>query len=67
MFNRNGFKDYQSMNCICKNDNGAELWLGDYYAATDTDLLTKKNIKAGSIMMKYSSDSSSSFRYFLFA
>ena len=26
--NKNGFKDYQSMNCICKNDNGAIMeWI----------------------------------------
>jgi hypothetical protein len=47
MYNRKTFKTYQSMNLIVKNENGGELWLGDYYSATDLSLLSQKNIKAG--------------------
>jgi hypothetical protein len=40
-------KNYQSMNLIHTNANGNELWLGDYYAATDLNLLRQKKITYG--------------------
>ena len=48
MYLRN-MKNYQSMNVVYTNTDGNELWLGDYYAATNLDLLKKKNITTGTI------------------
>lgn len=39
----------QSMNLVYKTPEGAELWLGDYYAATNLKLLKQRNIKSGTI------------------
>lgn len=46
MINRMPFKS-QSMNNVHRSQYGTELWLGDYYAATNTALLKQKEIKAG--------------------
>jgi len=40
----------QSMNHIYTSKEGGELWLGDYYAATNTKQLKQKNIKSGKIL-----------------
>lgn len=45
--NRMAFKNYQSMNMVHRTKDGNELWLGDYYAATNTSLLTQHNIRSG--------------------
>ncbi len=45
--NRMAFRNYLPMNMVFKSKHGTELWLGDYYAATDVKLLQSKNIKAG--------------------
>lgn len=37
----------QSMNMIHKTTEGGELWLGDYYAAKNVNLLRQRNIKSG--------------------
>ncbi len=42
MLNRIPFNKYQTMNLVYKAQNGNELWLGDYYAATDLNLLKQK-------------------------
>ncbi len=47
MYNRMAFRNYQSMNMVYRADNGNEIWLGDYYAATDPALLKSKQITAG--------------------
>ena len=47
MMNRMAFKNYQSMNMVHRTKEGTELWLGDYYAATNLNLLKQKNIKSG--------------------
>ena len=39
----------QSMHMVHRTEEGNELWLGDYYAATNVALLRQKNIKSGSI------------------
>ena len=48
MYFRN-MKNYQSMNLVHTTNEGTELWLGDYYAATDLNLLKQKKITAGTI------------------
>jgi hypothetical protein len=40
-------KNYQRMNLILTTSEGGELWLGDYYAATDLPLLKQKKITHG--------------------
>lgn len=40
-------KNYQPMSLVHTTDEGTELWLGDYYAATDVMKLKQKNIKSG--------------------
>ena len=45
------FKNYQAMNCIVKTNDGTELWLGDYGAATDLNLLKQKKVKHGKILI----------------
>lgn len=40
-------KNYQSMNLVHTTSEGNELWLGDYYAATDFALLKQKKITSG--------------------
>lgn len=47
MMNRAPFRNYQSMNVVHRTKEGNELWLGDYYAASDTSLLRQKNIRSG--------------------
>ena len=37
----------QSMNMVHKTSEGGELWLGDYYAAKNVNLLRQRNIKSG--------------------
>jgi hypothetical protein len=37
----------QSMNLVHVSGNGNELWLGDYYAASDVALLRQKGIRSG--------------------
>ena len=37
----------QPMNLVHTSKEGTELWLGDYYAATNCNLLKQKNIKSG--------------------
>jgi hypothetical protein len=59
MMNRMAFRNYQPMNMVFKSKYGTELWLGDYYAATDEKLLKSKNIKAGILLIYYSFNSSS--------
>ncbi len=46
MYFRN-MKNYQSMNIVYTTNEGNELWLGDYYAATDFNLLKQKKITSG--------------------
>lgn len=46
MYLRN-MKNYQNMNVVHTTKDGHELWLGDYYAATDHRLLKSKNITCG--------------------
>lgn len=41
------FPNYKNMNLVYKTEEGGELWLGDWSAATDTKLLASKNIKYG--------------------
>jgi hypothetical protein len=40
-------KNYQTMNLVHTSSDGGELWLGDYYAATDFNLLKQKKITYG--------------------
>lgn len=47
MMNRMAFNNYQSMNMVHRTKDGTELWLGDYYAATNSNLLRQKNIRSG--------------------
>lgn len=47
MMNRNAFSNYQSMNVVHRTREGHELWLGDYYAASNLTLLKQKNIRSG--------------------
>jgi len=47
MLNRATFRNYQSMNIVHRTKDGNELWLGDYYAASDVPLLRQKNIRSG--------------------
>jgi hypothetical protein len=47
MLNRAPFRNYQSMNIVHRTKDGSELWLGDYYAASDVSLLRQKNIRSG--------------------
>ncbi len=49
MMNRMAFNNYQSMNLVHKTKEGNELWLGDYYAASNVSLLKQKNIKSGKV------------------
>ena len=37
------------MDLVYTTDEGNEIWLGDYYAATDMQLLKQKNISSGNI------------------
>lgn len=37
----------QSMNMIHRTADSGELWLGDYYAAKNVNLLRQKNINSG--------------------
>ena len=46
MYLRN-MKNYQSMNVVYTTTDGNELWLGDYYSATNLDLLKQKHITTG--------------------
>ena len=41
------------MNLVHKTEEGKELWLGDYYAATDFDLLKEKHIRSGNKCFYY--------------
>ena len=43
-------KNYSSMNLIYTNEEGHELWLGDYYAATNLKLLKQKRIDSGTYL-----------------
>jgi hypothetical protein len=48
MLNRRAFKSYAPMHVVYRSKEfGTELWLGDYYAATDYNLLKNKNITSG--------------------
>lgn len=50
MLNRRSFKSYAPMHIVYKSKEfGTELWLGDYYAATDFNLLKNKSIKSGTL------------------
>ena len=40
----------QSMNLVHKTAEGTELWLGDYYAATNLKLLKQREIKSGTLL-----------------
>lgn len=51
MINRTAFKNLQSMNLVHRTKDGNELWLGDYYAASNITLLKQKNIKSGRNLM----------------
>ena len=42
-----GFSDNNGMSLIVTTHSGNELWLGNYYAATNHSLLRQKKIKAG--------------------
>lgn len=46
MYFRN-MKNYQTMNLVYTTPEGTELWLGDYYAATDFNLLKQKKLTSG--------------------
>ena len=37
----------QPMNMVHRTIDGKEIWLGDYYAASNPTLLKQKNIKSG--------------------
>jgi hypothetical protein len=50
--NRIAFSNYQSMNMVHRTNEGSELWLGDYYAASNVSLLKQKNIRAGTFPSK---------------
>lgn len=50
MYMRN-MKNYQSMNLVHTSSEGGELWLGDYYAATDHNLLKQKKITSGRFLI----------------
>lgn len=50
MYFRN-MKNYQSMNVVHTTSEGNELWLGDYYAATDLNLLKQKKIGSGNFLI----------------
>ena len=43
------------MNLVYTTPEGGEIWLGDYYAATDLNLLKQKKITAGTrfIIIQY--------------
>lgn len=41
------YKGHQSMNMVYRTKEGNELWLGDYYAATNHKLLQQKKISSG--------------------
>jgi hypothetical protein len=41
----------QPMNLVYTSKEGTELWLGDYYAATNLNLLKQKNIKSGKFLL----------------
>ena len=47
MISRSPLTNYQSMSLVHRSEEGSELWLGDYYAATNLQLLKQKNIRAG--------------------
>jgi hypothetical protein len=49
MMNRMTFKNYQSMNLVHKTKDGSEIWLGDYYAASNAQLLKQKSISSGNL------------------
>ena len=44
-------KKYSSMNLIFTTEEGNELWLGDYYAATNLKLLKQKKIDSGNCLL----------------
>lgn len=46
MINRMAYKS-QPMNLVHKTKHGTELWLGDYFAASNVSLLKQKDIKSG--------------------
>ena len=56
MINRMHFKS-NSMNMVHRSKYGTELWLGDYYAATNVSLLKQKDIKSGKLNILCSTDS----------
>ena len=46
MINRMPFKS-QPMNMVHRSRYGTEIWLGDYFAATNVSLLKQKDVKSG--------------------
>lgn len=46
MMNRMAYKS-QPMNMVHRSKYGTELWLGDYFAASNISLLKQKEVKAG--------------------
>lgn len=48
MINRMAYKSHP-MNLVHKSKHGTELWLGDYFAASNVSLLKQKDIKSGNI------------------
>lgn len=53
------------MNLVHTTQDGQELWLGDYYAASNHNLLKQKNIKAGNTNILYSPHSCKRPQYHL--
>jgi hypothetical protein len=49
MMNGMGFRSYQPMNMVHRTKDGTELWLGDYMAASNLNLLRQKNIRHGKV------------------
>lgn len=45
--NGRGFRSYQAMNMVHRTNDGNEIWLGDYTAASNISLLRSKNITNG--------------------
>ena len=52
-------KNYAPMNLIYTTEEGSELWLGDYFAATNLKLLKQKKIDSGKYLHKNSLNSCS--------
>lgn len=50
-------KNYAPMNLIYTTEEGNELWLGDYFAATNLKLLKQKKIDSGRYLPKNSLNS----------